>query len=398
LKHICIISEEFPPATGWGGIATYSFEMAQYLSNKEVKVSVVAANAKTENDIVEYNPFLTVYGLGKKAYSFFNSTGFWRFNQYIHGFAYQVYKTVKKIHSETPIDIIEAPEFRANSLYCHKYLRNIPQVIRLHTSHKIIQELNDIYPLNKRMERWENTVMQKAFRRTAPTKAIIPLTYKKAGFNYTLPTEFIPNPINPDKLRLPKTLKKRTPSVIFVGRLEKRKGIELILKLLPFLFKSIPALHFTFLGSDGHNSKGKSYENLLKEAAGESYLNQLHFKKLTREEVPAEIAQHELAFFPSIWENCPYVLLEAMAVGTPALVSTSGGMAEIVVNEENGWHMPQSETEILQLITTLLNSPNQLSKAGNLATLHINKNYHTSVIGSRMLEYYKETIFKFSQS
>jgi hypothetical protein len=52
--RICLISREFPPDTGWGGIATFVHDLALGLAEIGAEVEVIALSADGKNSTVDY--------------------------------------------------------------------------------------------------------------------------------------------------------------------------------------------------------------------------------------------------------------------------------------------------------------------------------------------------------
>jgi glycosyltransferase involved in cell wall biosynthesis len=52
--------------------------------------------------------------------------------------------------------------------------------------------------------------------------------------------------------------------------------------------------------------------------------------------VRAVLRQADVFMLPSLWENCPYSCIEAMAAGTAIVCSDQGGMPELIQHEHNG--------------------------------------------------------------
>ena len=75
----------------------------------------------------------------------------------------------------------------------------------------------------------------------------------------------------------------------------------------------------------------------------------------------------------SIKEGLPYILLEAMAAGLPAVVTEAGGMPEVIKNHENGLMVSQKNPEFMaKAIQGLLTNPNiskELGQASNRAVI-----------------------------
>ena len=55
----------------------------------------------------------------------------------------------------------------------------------------------------------------------------------------------------------------------------------------------------------------------------------------------------DLLLYPSMADNCPLMLLESMACGTPAAAFDSGGIPEIITHELDGWLGARGDTDAL---------------------------------------------------
>ena len=64
---------------------------------------------------------------------------------------------------------------------------------------------------------------------------------------------------------------------------------------------------------------------------------------LSRDEVLALFRRADAALLSSAWENFPHTLVEALAVGTPAIATSVGGVPEVVTHGENGLLVPPGE-------------------------------------------------------
>ena len=120
-----------------------------------------------------------------------------------------------------------------------------------------------------------------------------------------------------------------TGSLLYVGRIDERKGIDTAVEALALL----PAeTRLTVLGS-----------------GDERYIRELHvlcerlgvadrvlFRTLPREEVPGPYGEADALLFPVRWEE-PWGLvpLEAMTVGTPVIATGTGGSAEYLRDRDN---------------------------------------------------------------
>lgn len=139
--------------------------------------------------------------------------------------------------------------------------------------------------------------------------------------------------------------------LIFVGRIEKGKGIEKLLETLRNLKEFNIILTIV-----GDGNKKAEYMELAKQY---EIQNQISFKGFIPfgEDLLRIIKEHDLFILPSLSEGLPQVILESMACGVLVLASNIGGIPQIVKNDINGFTFnPQSSTELQDLILKLQKS------------------------------------------
>ena len=119
----------------------------------------------------------------------------------------------------------------------------------------------------------------------------------------------------------------KSPYIVFVGRLSKEKGVD----LLAGCAKLLPQYKFIVAGSGPDEEVLRGIDNL--ELAG--FLN--------GEELTSLMANAALLLAPSIcFENCPLSILESHSLGVPVVTMNSGGMAELVKDGVNGTLVPEA--------------------------------------------------------
>lgn len=78
-------------------------------------------------------------------------------------------------------------------------------------------------------------------------------------------------------------------------------------------------------------------------------------------------------------EGLPRALIEAMAQGTPAVVTNVGGSPELVVNGKTGWVVtPHNVQAMTQALDKMLENPNVLSDMGEASKTHMNTHFHVN--------------------
>jgi glycogen synthase len=119
--------------------------------------------------------------------------------------------------------------------------------------------------------------------------------------------------------------------VLLVGRLVYEKGFQLALEALPGLIERLGKVRFIVAGSG-------TAEHELREQAAELGLDEHGtFLGWIGDDVLHSLYRiADLTVVPSIYEPFGLVALEAMASGCPCLVADTGGLREVVPNEDVG--------------------------------------------------------------
>lgn len=111
--------------------------------------------------------------------------------------------------------------------------------------------------------------------------------------------------------------------LIAVGRLDKQKGFDWLLPLLPRVFAERPGHNLLLVGD------GQERAALQQQASSLGIAARIHFLGW-QPQVPSLLQLADVLLLPSRWEGMPNVLLEAMAAGLPVVSTTVEGAAEIL--------------------------------------------------------------------
>jgi glycogen(starch) synthase len=149
----------------------------------------------------------------------------------------------------------------------------------------------------------------------------------------------IPNGIDPSEL-VPvddlDTLRSRFAApderlILLVGRLVYEKGFQLALDALPGLIRRMGKLRFLVAGSGTHEGE------LRRQAQRLGLMRHGTFLGWIGDDVLHSLYRiADLCVVPSIYEPFGLVALEAMVSGCPCIVADTGGLREVVPNEEVG--------------------------------------------------------------
>lgn len=134
-----------------------------------------------------------------------------------------------------------------------------------------------------------------------------------------------PFPKDPDRIDL-----------LFVGRFERQKGLDILLGAFPSAHARNPALHLHIVGaSDQKKSDIQAFSNP----------NVTFHDWVPPARICDYYAYADLLVMPSRWEGLPMVMIEALRAGTPVMVADTSGLGELIDEKESGFVVsPNSES------------------------------------------------------
>jgi glycosyltransferase involved in cell wall biosynthesis len=147
-------------------------------------------------------------------------------------------------------------------------------------------------------------------------------------------------------------------AIVFVGRLDRQKGLAEFFAVLKALFDAAPSHDLLLVGD------GPERERLVQMAAHQGFADRVHFAGW-QAGVPPILAACDLLILPSRWEGMPNAILEAMAAGKPVVATRCEGALELL--GAAGESQSIALTELDQLagkIAELLAKPNLAAELG----------------------------------
>jgi glycosyltransferase involved in cell wall biosynthesis len=177
------------------------------------------------------------------------------------------------------------------------------------------------------------------------------------------------------------------PSILFMGRLEKIKGVDILIRSIPFVANSIPDVHLYIAGSGEEEGKLK---HLVKKLDIGENVTLLGF--VSEDEKWSYYKSTDLCVVPSVEGPFGIVLLEAMACGKPVIASNVGGIPYIVEDGKTGLLFECGDIEgLTEKVSTLLQNKEMREKMG-AEGLEKAKEFSWDMIAERTVELYKEVI------
>jgi glycogen(starch) synthase len=397
--NLLVVTGEYPPDTGYGGIGTYSKHMAESMAAIGCRVTVIARSTSSVESISVVNgvticriallphplpSFRLAYPLRQFAARYFPHS----LNRLSWSLA--VTKKITLMLKTMPrFDVIEAPECGAEGLFIFRSMCRC-RVIRMHTPWEMIRELDLLKePWGDRlMLPWlEKITARKAEGRTAPSQAMASEIARRWHIHSTV----IRNP-------LPAAMYSRTTGTgwTYTGRIERRKGVHHLIRAYADINKNHPVPHLTLIGSAyGTDPDGRNYGSVIRSMIDELNIGTsvTWLNHAALEEVAGVLRNTAVAFFPSLWENFPYACLEAMASGCIVVAGRCGGFPEIITHEKNGLLVePDSPRSLTTVMEYIIGHPECRRSLGQAARDYIEHTLAPDCIAREMEQFYRHLL------
>ncbi len=185
-------------------------------------------------------------------------------------------------------------------------------------------------------------------------------------------------------------------NIVFAGRIEPLKGIDTLLKAMALIQKRCPEtvkdVCVAIIGGDPWSDDRSAEMSRLQTMRQELGINDLVTFLGAKDQniLPNHYAAAEMVVMPSHYESFGMVALEAMAIGTPVIASEVGGLAFLVKDGVNGFHVPSRSPEALaERIYELLTDADLRERLGRQARASAQQ-YAWPKIAERMLAVYED--------
>ena len=393
--RIGFLTSEYPTETYTGGIGSYVRQMAQSLVELGHS-SFVLLSAPLDEGPAWDGP-VPIYRVRVSGFAS-------RLPEPLgKGASLSFARALARIANELSLDVLEAPEWGGLTAFLD--LVKPPKlrvVVRLHTCSSIVRRVNNSNAQSMR-ERLEWRLRDWLEKRSVLTADAVTAVSKAIGEETTrslrlVRTDFqvIPNSVNDSAFSLTEDMREAAnPVVLFIGRLEWRKGPDLLIRAVPAILKRQPRVLFRFAGMDtatgpGSISMRSHLDSLLPSGARSNVDFCGHLAPPQLEEA---LCQATVCVFPSRYEGLPMVCLEAMAHGKAIVATDIPGFCEMISDGETGVIVRGEDPESLaSAVERLLSDDLLRARLGKTARKAARSQFHGSVVAKCMLRVYRATM------
>ena len=184
-----------------------------------------------------------------------------------------------------------------------------------------------------------------------------------------------------EKLDLPEG--ERT--LLFLGRLHPKKGLDILAEAFGRLVESVPDITLVIAGDDGGTGYRRKVEEMLDEAGGRDksrFIGEVRGDEKYRVQLGAD------AFVLSSYsEGLPVAVVEAMAAGLPVVITHGCNLPE-VHESDAGYVVPAEEKAVAAALTELLGDPETMARMGGSARRLVERKFTWEQIGLKAAELY----------
>ncbi|MDX9849591.1 MAG: glycosyltransferase [Anaerolineaceae bacterium] len=207
-------------------------------------------------------------------------------------------------------------------------------------------------------------------------------------------------PIAEDEAKEVVGVPEKTHTILYVGRIEPLKGIDLLIEAISIIQKNGDLQccphNLVIIGGEPNakaedmNAEMARLQDLVEDLGIENFV--IFLGKQDQHMLPYYYSAAEVVVMPSHYESFGMVALEAMACGTPVVASQVGGLAFLVRDGETGFVVPGNDVQTLaKRLVELIKNKELRDKLGSNSAQYA-RLYAWENISEKMIEVYRQIL------
>lgn len=400
---IALLSVEYPPRSTHG-VARSTHTLARGLAQLGHEVHVIT-RGDGHRVRVEDGVFVReVNGFGLGRFEDFARSGYSNLTHWL-AHSQAVYEEIAALRQDHELDIVDTPLWHLDGLVT-LVADELPVVVRAVTAMKQIADVHAApSPEAALLGELEGELLERAAGVVSNTHATAETLERVYGYrgdgNEHAVVLYGLEPAPDAAVPPPRADDGGDVTVLFVGRLEGRKGVHDLFAAMPRVLESAPRARFVIAGEDNsrHDGffarEGMDYPTWFGKRHGK-LAGRVEFLGFVTEERLDELYRGcDLFVAPSLYESFGLIYLEAMNYARPVIGCSAGGPREIIVDGETGFLVPPEDPERLAaaLVRLVTDAPlrHRMGRAGRARLLE--KFTHTAMARG-FAEFYRRVIAK----
>lgn len=289
------------------------------------------------------------------------------------------------------IDIVEFPEETA---FPALFRRLTPYAVKLHSSDAAWRHFCDegARPDDGRRTRLEADLLRRAALVTAPSAAVADYVASTCGYPRGR-IHVLPYPLDTARFA-PGAIAaalgsggERVLSVLYVGRLDARKGLITLARAAEAILTPFPMATLDIVGGETEEVGAAS---LLPHIPPALHRRVVFHGRVAHADLSGYYRRAAVCVVPSRWDNSPNTVYEAMGCERPVVASRVGGIPELVADRETGLLVPRDDPAALaSAVTLLLADPDHRARLGRAARARAVARFAPDRIARQTLRLYR---------
>jgi glycosyltransferase involved in cell wall biosynthesis len=354
--RIGLISFEYPPQTGWGGIGTQTRHKARGLAGRGHDVQVISAGFGADAGRSGADAGATVHRVAAPQLDplEYDGPALWL------GWSIAAARMLRQLAAEAPFDIVHCPEYGGEGFIAQSAPFDDPRPLfslQLHGPVTMFAE-QSLWPAPgsaayetacflERSAIHRSDLVMASSRNTAAFCAArhqFPLERIEVIYSGVDTDLFSPRPRSGDQ---------RRPRILFVGKPSRSKGFPALVRAVLSLRGEFPGILLRTIGKITEDDTIAGLRAAIARAGADA--NFEFHGNAPYDDLPAHYAWCDLLAGPSLFEPGPgNVYLEAMSCARPVVACRSGGTSESVLDRQTGLLVePDSPAALREAIAEL---------------------------------------------
>lgn len=399
--NICYLTNEYYPDIR-GGIGKFVYILARETAKFGHQVHVITLTRDNIESVnFEENVWVHRIGVNKYPKSLLEyDTVNDNFNENRMNTLYSHYEEILKINKKCKVDIVQTPIWDSLGFYA-LFDSRFNLVVTLHTSMKTIFE--GVYHIDEEVEfhiKVEEYLLNKSKFIVSNSKAIEKQYNQYYNDACEGKTFSIPHGLEDMRKFVKNNNKKLSDNsdnieILFVGRLEYRKGIDIIFECVPYICKKYNNVIFRFCGDNTINmpNSEKNYKDYFLSKYNEFSERVIFEGYISDEELIDRYSNCDIFIAPSRFESFGLIFLEAMIFSKPVIGTNIGGIPEVVEDGVSGILIENENSEDLKnaLIKLIENKDIRESMGKNGRRIYEEK-FTAEIMANKFIDYYKNIL------
>ncbi|MBK8047986.1 MAG: glycosyltransferase [Anaerolineales bacterium] len=371
--RICLLSAAYPPLQS-EGVGRHTQLMAQGLFELGHTIHVVAEGAR-EQTVFAGGAYLHRIPASRIRYPQYRTLP--KTHQLLN-YSHSVHEKVLRLQANDGIEIVDSPVWGLDGLVTVTS-GLLPVVVRPQTALRQVSELqHNLHDDFRAVGELEQALIARAAALAPNSNATVKAlqsVYHLSDLPKVPAYRVIPHgiiPVTEAEVRpVAPTAALEKATILYVGRLEKRKGILDLFAAIPRVLQHLPGVHFVIAGADNSVADGFqprtgfSYPDYFAREHPTALANVQFTGAVSEEELQTLYQRCDLFLAPSLYESFGLIYLEAMNYGKAVIGCTTGGVPEVVENGVTGLLVdPEAPAQLAEAIVKLLRNPRLLHDYG----------------------------------